>query len=149
MATNLKLENFSDREILHIVNDHAVEDGYANVAEMAPSLGISRDGMSEREYRRHIHRCLGGRLGWIAKLTGTVERDPKRQNMRWRLTERGLAIVNNTVNRQLKESLVAVDDVNALAALDLIARRYQRTSYAGANLMRREWSYGTHKNRNI
>lgn len=146
-SSNLKLENFSDREMLHLVNDLADNDGWALDEHIAERVGMVVVGMSDEQVLIHARRCVGIRLAWIKKLTGTVERHPDKRDFRWRLTESGLKVVNAKLGAGVSNGLDHMSEANVLLALDVVSRRYRRAGDGAANLMRREWAYGTHKNR--
>jgi hypothetical protein len=155
MASNLKLENFSDRELLHILND--LSDGmgdWVDVEVMATRLGLQKNGMSDEQYALHARRCLSTRLGWIARLSGAVEREVapgiKNREMppRWRLTEVGTQVVTAKLSLDMSNRLeAALSDYATLIALEKLSRRFITANQGAANLMRREWTYGTHRKR--
>lgn len=146
MAANLKLENFSDRELLHLLADLAGEDGWVDAEILASRVGLSMKGMSVEQSRIHGLRCVSRRLAWIRKLSGCVERDSM-NSLRWRLTDSGLKVVSARLSKQVAQGLDQMGDANTLLALDAISRRFRGADVKAANLMRREWVYGTHRNR--
>ncbi len=149
MATNMKLENFSDRELLHILNDLSEGTGdWVDPAVMATRVGLSRNGMSDEQFALHARRCLSGRLGWIARLSGTVEREPVKLMPRWRLTFFGQQVVKARLSEsQTKVLEEGLSDPASLAAIAALSRRYITSNRETGNLLRREWSYGTHRKR--
>ncbi len=152
MAGNLKLENFSDRELLHILNDLTSERGdWVETHTIAERIGLQRNGLSDEQYALHAQRCVSVRFSWIARLSGCVEKDPARkqgQAPRWRLTMIGLQVVNAKIaDGTAKRLAEGISDFDALLALDALSRRYRGTDSGAANLMRREWQYGTHRKR--
>lgn len=147
MAGNLKLENYSDREMLHLLNDLAGEEGWVDVEILAARVGITPNGMSEAQLAIHARRCVSVRLSWIRKLSGTVERHPDKNSLLWRLTDTGTQVVSAKMTDALAARLDSMEDFASLAALDALSRRYRRADVKAANLMRREWIYGTHRNR--
>lgn len=147
MAGNLKLENYSDREMLHLLNDLASEEGWVDVEILAARVGLSPNGMSEAQLAIHARRCVSVRLAWIRKLSGCVERHPDKGSLLWRLTETGEAVVSAKLSQAIVQGLDQMGELNSLLALDALSRRYRRADVKAANLMRREWVYGTHRNR--
>lgn len=146
-AASLKLENYSDREILHLVNDLADNDGWVLDEHLAERIGLRVGGMSDAQLLIYTRRCVGIRLAWIKKLTGCVERHPDKKDYRWRLTEAGKSVVGAKLNASIDNGLSQMSDANLLAAVEVMGRRYMRANTGSANLLRREWAYGTHKNR--
>jgi hypothetical protein len=147
MASNLKLESFSDRELLHLLDDLAGEDGWVDVEIMAARVGLSADGMSDEQLAFHARRCVSVRLAWIKRLSGCVERHPLKERLAWRLTASGQQVVNARISVTLVESLERIGEYSALLALGHLGRRYNRADASSANLMRREWTHGTHRKR--
>ncbi len=152
MATNLQLQNFSDRELLHVIDDLAgSNEGWVDVDVIASRLGLSSNGLSEEQFALHARRCVSVRLSWISRLSNTVEKDLNRRYPsppRWRLTEEGSLLVRSKLSASDVEKLEeSISDYSALGAVAALSRRYQRTDRGRANLLRREWSYGIHKNR--
>ena len=146
-AGNLKLENYSDREILHLIDDLADKEGWVLDEHLAERIGLRVAGMSDAQLLIHTRRCVGIRLAWIKKLTGAVERHPDKKDYRWRLTEIGRAVVGAKLNGSLENGLSQMSEANVLIALEVVGHRYLRANTGAANLMRRQWAYGTHKNR--
>lgn len=146
-AANLKLENFSDREVLHLIDDLADKDGWALVEHVAERIGMRVSGMSDAQLVIHARRCVSIRLAWIRKLSGTVERSDDPKDLAWRLTPLGRQVVSAKLASAVDNALGQLNEANLLIALDTIGRRYNRADAGAANLMRREWAYGTHKNR--
>ena len=145
-AANLKLENYSDREVLHLMNDLADENGWVLIEHLAERIGIRVAGMSDAQLAIHARRCLGVRLGWIKRLSATVEQKGDEHGV-WRLTSLGQQVVKAKLNASIDNALGQMNEANLLNAIDVVSRRYIRANQNTANLLRREWQYGTHKNR--
>lgn len=146
-AASLRLENYSDRELLHLIDNLADHEGWVLDEHLAERIGLRVSGMSDLELLIYTRRCVGIRLSWIKRLTGCVERHPDKKDYRWRLTDAGLAVVRAKLTSSLSNGLTQTDDANVLLALEVIGRRYTHAKPGSANLLRREWAYGTHKNR--
>lgn len=145
---NLKLENYSDREILHLIDDLGDEQGWVSIGDLAQRIGIvGGSGMSDKQKEMHARRCVAIRLGWIKRLSGTVERTS--MGGEWRLTQSGTQVVTAKIASAASNSLDQMSEASLLHALDIVSRRYNRAAPGAANLMRREWAYGTHKNRRL
>ena len=144
MGRNLKLESYSDREILHVMWDLG-QDDFLDPEIIAVRLGLARNGLSEEQFSIHAKRCIGTRLAWIKKLTGTVERENGKS--RWRLTPDGVKVVQVKIAPGFATQLEELAGFSAVAALESLSRRYMSADVKAANLMRRQWMYGTHPNR--
>lgn len=147
MAANLKLESFSDRELIHLLDDLGDHEGWVEVETMAARVGLTVDGMSDAQLAIHARRCVAVRLSWIRRLSGCVERDADKTKQRWRLTDSGRALVKAKLTKEVYDKLGNIGEFQALHALDALSRRYRRTDVKAANLMRREWTHGTHRSR--
>jgi hypothetical protein len=145
VATDLKLASFSDREILHLLQDLSDHEGWVDLDHLAQRVNLSRNGMSEDSHRKHVRRCLGIRLAWIKRLTHTVERSQTKGY--WRLTVAGEEVVRARMTRDSEAKLEGLGDFTAVVAIEILSRRYMRADRNAANLMRRQWTYGTHPSR--
>ena len=146
MAVDLKLESFSDRELLHLLHDLGDKDGWVELEHLAAQINLSRNGMTKADHVKHVRRCIGIRFGWMRRLTQTVERDTKAQG-RWRLTVAGEEVVKARLRRDFTEKLEGVGDFTMLPILEVLTRRYTSVHPGAASLMRRQWQYGTHRKR--
>jgi hypothetical protein len=146
VAADLKLASFSDRELLHLLADLGDQEGWVELDHLVVQLNLPLDGMTEAEHHKHVRRCIGIRFGWIRRLTMTVERDKKPQG-RWRLTVAGQEVVKARLTADFAAKLDGIGELTALPALEALTRRYMTAEPGAANLMRRQWQYGTHPNR--
>jgi hypothetical protein len=146
MTVNLKLENFSDRELLYIIADLTPASGWVDVDAIAARCGIAVDHLSDEQLLLHARRCVSVRLAWIRKLSGCVERNPD-ETLSWGLTYWGQSVVAGKLSDTLTDRLDKMSEADSLKALDRLSRKYLRADVNAANLMRREWQYGTHRNR--
>jgi hypothetical protein len=146
MAVNLKLENFSDRELLYIISDLTPASGWVDVDAIAARVGIAVADLSDEQLLLHARRCVSVRLAWIRKLSGCVERNPD-ETLSWGLTYWGQTVVKGKLSNVVSERIAGLSEADSLKALDLLSRKYLRAEANAANLMRREWAYGTHRNR--
>lgn len=151
MPTNLKLENYSDRELVHVLADLTPSngDGWVDIEAIAGRVGMSPPaGLSEAQAIIHAKRCVTVRFSWIARLSSCVERNKEKgKTGLWRLTGEGKRLVRARITKTTENQLANIDSHEALLALDALGRRYRQSSRETANLMRREWVYGTHSKR--
>lgn len=142
MASDLTLSSFSDRELMHMLNDLADNEGWVHLNAMVSRVGLTLD-VDGQEYINKVHRGLGVRFGWIKRLTDGVERHEKLTGT-WRLTERGHEVLDARLPSELAARLDGMDQLRTIDALNLLGRRYLTAGATTANLMRREWAYSTH-----
>lgn len=145
MATNLKLESFSDRELLHIVDDLGGAKDWVPIDQIAARVGLQRGILSEEQHLIHARRCVSVRLSWIKRLSDTLYRNDGRPKIpEWKLSEIGIRVVNVAVAPAFSKQLENMGEIAAVVALDSLSRRYNSADRGAANLMRRQWAYGTH-----
>lgn len=137
MLASLRIVDFSDRELLHIVND-LTKDGWADSREVAEELGIDA---------QHPAQCVGQRFGWLAKYH-CIEKH-KDEAHKWRLTDFGESIMRGSLSKAAQRQLEGLDEGQLLLATRYVTSRYQglaASSNGGGSaawLLRREWTHGT------
>ena len=145
---SLRVVDFSDRELLLILNDVADGDGWAYAQDMANRINLDHE---------HPNRSVASRLSWLVRF-GAVEREhlsdehgnlmwtrsgrPK-YGQRWRLTPIGRTYALATLTKAERSRLAAVDGDKMLLVTKWLAEQYRQSPDAGASLMKREWTYGT------
>lgn len=146
--SSLRIDDYSDREFLLVVADHADADGWAD------SLAISKTfGWEDR-------RKAAPRFTWLARY-GALEREHERDEagniryhkdgrirhtQRWRLTELGEAVAYGKLRKGDESALARLGDDQ----LPLVTRwlsEHSRGDTGMAKLVQREWRYG-HARRN-
>jgi hypothetical protein len=133
---SLRIEDFSDVELLALVNDHADSDGYVKTEEMVLIVGLDVE---------NARQCVGSRFSWLARY-GAMEKNPDEVGS-WRLSAVGLAMVKGNLSASEKRTLENLADEKLLSLARGVTNRYRSTGATGAQLMRREWQYGTSKRR--
>jgi hypothetical protein len=148
--TSLRLEDYSDREVLLILQDITGPDGWADSLEVAERIGLQAE---------HPRRTAASRLSWLQRY-GAVEREFARDadgvirlrrdgrpvyTQRWRLTDRGRTLAAGTLTSRQQESLerMATDD-RLLLITRWLTEVERSTDDVAATLMKREWRYGVH-----
>jgi hypothetical protein len=149
-ASDLKIESYSDRELLHIIGDLGGDKDWVPIEQIAVRVGLVRaDGMSDEQHQLHARRCVSVRLSWIRRLSNTVMRNSERPTKpEWKLTDFGVKVVTVAIAPGFSKQLEGMDAIAAVVALDALSRRYQSANREQANLMRRQWIYGSHSKRN-
>jgi hypothetical protein len=127
----LKLEEFSDRELLSILLDVSDDDGWATSAEVAEAIrGLDA---------KHPAQNVGIRFGWLRRF-GVVEYD--RIEHRWRMTPAGLTVIGRKLSDREEQALGRFGDDALVQVIRHCTSTYRRSHYATANLARREWQWG-------
>jgi len=133
---SLKIDEFSDVELLAIVNDIADPDGWVTTEEVSLAVGI--------DAKNALH-CVGSRFAYLRRI-GAMEKD-ETQTKHWRLSPIGRAMVKGTLTSRESRMLESLSDDKLLSLARGVTTRYRSTGATGAQLMRREWQYGTSKKR--
>lgn len=138
MLASLRIVDFSDRELLHIINDLRNEDGWTSSQEVAEELGIQAD---------HPAQCVGQRMTWLARY-GCVEKHKDEKHM-WRITDFGESIMRGKLSKGAERQLENMDEGQLLLATRMVTARYRGMANSSngqgraAWLLRREWTHGT------
>lgn len=133
---SLRIDDFSDVELLALVNDNADQDGWVKTEEMVLAIGLDV---------KNATQCVGSRFAWL-KRYGAVEKHPT-DTLTWRLTGIGRAMVKANLSASEQRMLENLADDKLLSLARGVTNRYRSTTATGAQLMRREWRYGTSKRR--
>ena len=142
---SLKLVDFSDRELLLILDDVADSDGWASSRDMTEPVGLPEDG----------YRHVSSRLAWLRRY-GAIEREllwdengnpimgplGQKQGQRWRPTEAGRLMAYGKLSKAQYRALEAIGEGQMILAMRQMSLHYQQSSEIGATLARREWVYG-------
>lgn len=148
---HLRLEEFSDLDLLLALDDTAAESGhgFASAKEVAERIGLPG---------AEPHRAVGQRLAWQGRY-GSVEREFARDeagNIRyhrdgrvmytqnWRLTEIGRELVYGRLRKADETALGRLGDGQLLQVTRWLQGRAGGSNGAGttAKLVEREWRYG-------
>lgn len=118
----LRVIDYSDLAVLHVIADHAGADGYAAVEIIADVLDVPE-------------RSVLGRMAWMVKYE-TVERDGSRAA--WRPARLGDELLRRPLTKALQRSLDGASDAALVLALRAIRERGPTRASA---LLSREWRY--------
>lgn len=126
---SLRLVDFSDRELLFIVDDCLDSTGWTTVADVAKALDLDTPNPTLN---------VSSRFSWL-KRYGALDREGKK----WQLTPVGRALMSGQLNVTAERVLDGVKPDQLLALTRAIGRRYQQAGDTAATLMRREWVYSS------
>jgi hypothetical protein len=140
--THLRIQDYSDREMLLVLNDVADSDGWADARDIAAQLAMIGD---------NPHRSVSCRMGWLRKY-GAVDREPvkhKRESeegrtivvQRWRLTAIGQDIAMGKLRAAQEKAIRDLDDGQLLLMTRAIADRAKSSPATSAKLSEREWRH--------
>ena len=125
---SLKLEDFSDRELLFAFEDHADEDGLVTSQGLAEGLGLNEAPT----------RNVAIRLSWL-KRYGVVYRDQDANA--WGLTEIGRRVLHGGLTTAQRRALGNVDDDDLFAIMSEVGGKIMGAHAEAAILTERQWRY--------
>lgn len=126
---SLKLTDYSDRELLFLIQDVADKDGWVTTEGLAAALDLNHPNPIQ---------CVGTRMGWMARF-GIVE---KGRAHTWRLSHVGYAVMRAGLNKGAVNAMGSTKDEALLELTHKLTDRYASTAPEVATLMRREWRWG-------
>lgn len=131
--------DYSDRELLHILNDTADAEGWAETADLAEVIGVTMPSVngqhSDREKQAYAHRCTAMRFSWMARY-GWVERDEGRT--KWRLTDIGHDLMDGKLTKTLQNALDRLDAGDRVLVMREIGNAYRAAPDPARHMLRRE-----------
>jgi hypothetical protein len=133
--SSLRLIDYSDRELLHMVEDLAGPDGWADALDLAKALGI--------EGKRRA-ACVGSRLAWLRRY-GAVEGERGPVRMRWQVTEIGHVMIRGELRSRVRNVLEDLDESQVLLVMRALAGRQRSyNNDVRGHLIRREWRHSSY-----
>lgn len=145
---HLRLEDYSDRELLLVISDLSDGDGYASSHDIADHLGIEA---------RYPLRAVASRLMWLTRY-GAIEREHARDDdgnlryyvngkprftQRWALTPEGEMIAEGALTKTNETALGKLQDRQLVLVARWLNQRSNDAGRTGATLVDREWRRGT------
>lgn len=126
---NLRLESYSDRELLLLMKDLRDENGHVQSEEIADRLDL--------DHPKPL-QCVGIRMAWMRRY-GVV--DFQRQLKVWYLTSKGEAIANGGLTKAQTKALESISAERGMEAVMALGSRYREFGEIEATMMRRAWKY--------
>jgi hypothetical protein len=135
----LRLEDFSDRELLALVADHEDSEGWADSLHIAQAIW-PKYGAEEPERAR---ASVARRFSWLRRW-GVME---KGTTGLWRLTEDGRLLVEGRLSESQAANLADLGDDQLMSLGYAMADRYQEAGDTPAILFRRAMQFATYRRR--
>lgn len=133
---SLKLEEFSDRELLYLLTDVANHEGWSAAKDIAER--ISPGSPPERN--------VTVRLSWLKRYGVLDNEDHKPEEgprfKRWRLTTAGDQFMRGRLTAGQVRALESLSEGSLLLATSRLASRLSDASPQAATMMGREWRHG-------
>lgn len=127
------LYDFRDLDLMLMIEERADEDGWAETADLASSLGFD-DSLQP----------LGIRFAWMRRY-GILDHNAKERT--WRLTEGGLRVVEAKLRAAQSRTIEAIPDESLIDVMANVTRRYHHGDPMIATMLRREFMFGTQRRR--
>jgi hypothetical protein len=135
---SLKLEDYSDHELLALVGDLADATGFVTSTAIGEALGEAGSKLGQPA------RNVSIRLSWLKRYgvmeTAEIEEDGKRLRG-WRVTPEGEAMLSGSLRKQHQEALEGLSEDKVLSLARLFGQRYARAGGMAAKMMEREFKY--------
>ena len=142
---SLRLDDFSDRELVAIIGDVCDAEGWASRRHIAQVI-FPFIGDDDNNRVRHAMRCVSIRLSWLRRFGVVDKRQTKAgEESEWIVTADGRKFLRGTLGRKQMNALEGLSESQLVAATTLLTNHYRRSSPIGANLVRREWIYGANR----
>ena len=124
---SFSLEEYSDRELVHIVHDLSDPDGWVTAQEVAIRVGLTKKKTSNVTHR----------FAWMRRF-GIMERT-KDGPTRWRLSPAGREMVQAANLNGITGVLHRLADAELVWASHVLANRFLEAKKPHATMTRREW----------
>lgn len=127
------LFDFRDLDLMLMIEERADDDGWAETADLASSLGFD-----------DTLQPLGIRFSWMRRY-GMLDHDAR--SRAWRLTDGGMRVVEAKLRAAQSRTIEAIPDESLIDVMANVTRRYQQGDPMIATMLRREFLYGTSRRR--
>ncbi len=128
ILAQLRNEDYTDRELLHIVADLQAGPGFVDTGELVERLGLP-------EGSGH---AVASRMSWMVRY-GWLERDPDARG-RWRVTRKGRSLMGGQLSPEVEAALGEMSHGDRVLVMREVARKsLVSTDAPTADLVRREY----------
>ena len=132
----LRMRDFSDRELLHAMQDQVSSNGNGSHQVEARDLAIRLFGVPQEhtEAVKYYTRCVGARMSWMRKF-GFVERV---QAGVWQISEAGHEMIEARPRAVVTSAINEATDAQSLSIANLVGEKIVHSGDVAAHAMRRE-----------
>jgi hypothetical protein len=143
----LRNEDYTDRELLHILDDAADEDGWATSHDLHEKLRIAApdDITTDVDRDRYARHCIATRYSWMVRY-GWCDRD--REMVRWRVNDAGRALMDGSLSSDFEAMLRSLKPGDRVLVMRELGKGYRQTGTPAQAMLRREWQHQSHRRRN-
>lgn len=133
MPERLSLYDYSDRELLHLIEEVKLDSGWSRTEDVAKAVGLTSD---------KPNRPAGIRLAWMRRY-GALEKHETQPW--WRLTPIGRSLMDGELTADERETIDEWSSAQLLMVTRRLTGRWRRAGTTASTLIRREWQRGTHR----
>lgn len=134
--TSLRLRDYSDRELLFIIEDLADDEGWAETTDIAVRLGIDN---------KRANQCVGARFAYMARAKW-VERHETQT--KWRLMDIGYLLMEGKISNRFRGTLDKLSEGDLVLVQRFLGEQYQAMDPRLGLMIRRESQRGITFGRN-
>lgn len=142
MPSALTILDYTDRELLHLVEDLADSDGYTDAAVIAETIKIPNP-PNNPHYARH---CVGTRFSWMGRF-GWLERHPEERS-KWRVTQVGRQLMTGNLTKTAERAFNSMKAGDRVLLTRMLARASITDIPEARKMVTREWQHGMARRRN-
>jgi len=139
----LRITDFSDRELLAIVNDIQNRDGEVDIQRVAEQIWprATRD----EDTAWHARHSVAIRFAYMRRM-GVIDKVAGKHGF-WELTEFGGEFVRSRVSATQRKAIAEANVGQELEVMALVGDLFEKVDEDAATLMRREFQFRTHRRR--
>lgn len=135
MASNVRISDFSDREILGMMGD--LGNGVVAASELTFRVfGLNSE--SDPDQVKYGNRCVTARLSWMRRF-GLVEKGEEPGI--WSISKEGEILRAGRLAASILSGIQRSGDDSALTLAHAVGQRFLRTTPVARIAMRREWQF--------
>ncbi len=134
---HLRITDFSDRELLALVEDNTAVDGWTPLDAIVDAIW-PRAATEDQHSLTHARQCVGQRFRYMAQ-KGLMEHGQAKGT--WGLTDLGGRYVRARLSVAQQNAINNSKDGQELLLAAAIGDLYERTADTGALLIRREFQF--------
>jgi hypothetical protein len=140
---SLKLFDYSDRELLQVVNDlcEASADGWTTSEDIAKQIGITTTTVTidGKQKESHPVQMAGSRMAALKRFGAVYRDDDRPSKAYWRLTPVGEAMAFGKASKAQQRALEEAEPESLLVLTRMLAQRQRGANESARHLVRREW----------
>jgi len=142
-SISLRITDFSDRELLAIVNDLQNRDGEVDIQRVAETIWPKA--ASDEDTAWHARHCVAIRFAYMRRM-GVIDKIAGKTGF-WELTEFGREFVRSRPTSVQRRAIAEANVGQELEVMALVGDLYEKVDEDAATLMRREFQFRAFRRR--